>query len=73
MQGPNRRLKGGQRQPLKLWCSARRGEGVFVKLLAVLELLVSVGNLKEIVAQAIAVAAATPCNFLGNKLWTFSE
>jgi putative flippase GtrA len=45
----------------------------FVVNLAVLELLVSVGDLKEVVAQAIAVAAATPCNFLGNKLWTFSE
>ncbi len=45
----------------------------FVVNLAVLEMLVSAGNLKEVVAQAIAVAAATPCNFLGNKLWTFSE
>jgi putative flippase GtrA len=45
----------------------------FVVNLAVLEALVSVGDLKEVVAQAIAVAAATPCNFLGNKLWTFSE
>ncbi len=45
----------------------------FAVNLAVLELLVSVGELKEVVAQAIAVAAATPCNFLGNKLWTFSE
>jgi putative flippase GtrA len=32
-----------------------------------------VGDVKELLAQAIAVAAATPCNFLGNKLWTFSE
>jgi putative flippase GtrA len=38
-----------------------------------LEVLVSVAELKEVVAQAIAVAAATPCNFLGNKLWTFNE
>jgi dolichol-phosphate mannosyltransferase len=38
-----------------------------------LEILVSVAGLKEVVAQAIAVAAATPCNFLGNKLWTFNE
>jgi dolichol-phosphate mannosyltransferase len=38
-----------------------------------LEILVSVADLKEVVAQAIAVAAATPCNFLGNKLWTFNE
>lgn len=40
---------------------------------ALLEILVSVAGLKEVVAQAIAVAAATPCNFLGNKLWTFNE
>ncbi len=45
----------------------------FVVNLAILEVLVSVANLKEVVAQAIAVAAATPCNFLGNKLWTFTE
>jgi putative flippase GtrA len=41
--------------------------------LALLELLVSVVGLKEVVAQAIAVAAATPCNFIGNKLWTFDR
>jgi dolichol-phosphate mannosyltransferase len=40
---------------------------------ALLEILVSVADLKEVLAQAIAVAAATPCNFLGNKLWTFNE
>jgi dolichol-phosphate mannosyltransferase len=40
---------------------------------AVLEVLVTVAGLKELVAQAIAVAAATPCNFVGNKLWTFDE
>jgi dolichol-phosphate mannosyltransferase len=45
----------------------------FVVNLVVLEVLVITGGLKEIVAQAIAVAAATPCNFLGNKLWTFTE
>jgi len=39
----------------------------------VLELLVTGVGLKEVVAQAIAVATATPCNFLGNKLWTFTE
>jgi dolichol-phosphate mannosyltransferase len=38
-----------------------------------LEVLVSVAGLKEVVAQAIAVAAATPCNFIGNKLWTFDR
>ncbi len=41
--------------------------------LGILEVLVSVAGLKEVIAQAIAVAAATPCNFLGNKLWTFTE
>jgi putative flippase GtrA len=45
----------------------------FVVNLVILEVLVITGGLKEVVAQAIAVAAATPCNFLGNKLWTFSE
>ena len=40
---------------------------------AVLEALVVGAGLKEVVAQAIAVAAATPCNFIGNKLWTFDE
>jgi dolichol-phosphate mannosyltransferase len=39
----------------------------------VLELLVTGAGLKEVVAQAIAVATATPCNFIGNKLWTFPE
>jgi putative flippase GtrA len=40
---------------------------------AVLELLVTVAGLREVVGQAIAVAAATPVNFIGNKLWTFDE
>jgi dolichol-phosphate mannosyltransferase len=39
----------------------------------VLELLVTEVGLKEVVGQAIAVATATPCNFIGNKLWTFTE
>lgn len=45
----------------------------FLVNFAVLEVLVTVAGLKEVVAQAIAVAAATPCNFIGNKLWTFTE
>lgn len=44
----------------------------FLLNLGLLELLVGAG-LAEILAQAIAVAAATPCNFLGNKLWTFGD
>jgi dolichol-phosphate mannosyltransferase len=47
--------------------------GAFLVNFAVLEVLVTLAGLKEVVAQAIAVAAATPCNFIGNKLWTFTE
>ena len=39
--------------------------------LAVLELLVSVAEVPELPAQALAVAMAMPVNFIGNKLWTF--
>jgi putative flippase GtrA len=45
----------------------------FVVNLGLLQLLVGRAGLPEVVAQAIAVAAATPCNFLGNKLWTFGD
>jgi len=38
--------------------------------LAVLELLVRAG-LPELPSQALAIAAATPFNFLLNKVWTF--
>ena len=44
----------------------------FIVNLILLQVLVDVAELPEVVAQAIAVAAATPCNFLGNKLWTFA-
>jgi putative flippase GtrA len=40
--------------------------------LVVLEALVSSGSVGDLTAQAIAVAAAMPFNFLGNKLWTFA-
>jgi putative flippase GtrA len=43
----------------------------FLIALAVLEVLVAAG-LPELVAQAIAIVAATPVNFLGNRLWSFS-
>jgi putative flippase GtrA len=39
--------------------------------LVVLELLVGVAGMPKIPAQAIAVLAATPLNFVGNKLWSF--
>lgn len=45
--------------------------GLAVNLL-VLNLLVGAG-LAELPAQAIAVAVATPVNFIGNKLWTFGR
>jgi dolichol-phosphate mannosyltransferase len=39
--------------------------------LVVLEVLVSALDMPEVPAQAIAIACATPLNFLGNKLWSF--
>jgi putative flippase GtrA len=39
--------------------------------LLVLELLVGVADIAEIPGQAAAVLAATPLNFVGNKLWSF--
>jgi len=38
--------------------------------LLILQGLIALG-MPEIGAQAIAVAVATPVNFIGNKLWTF--
>jgi putative flippase GtrA len=37
----------------------------------VLELLVGVAGMPKIPGQAIAILAATPLNFIGNKLWSF--
>jgi putative flippase GtrA len=39
----------------------------------VLEVLVSVVGAPKIPAQAVAVLAATPLNFVGNKLWSFGK
>ena len=44
----------------------------FLFALAVLELLVSVVGVPELPAQAIAIVAATPLNFIGNKMWSFA-
>jgi putative flippase GtrA len=41
--------------------------------LVLLTLLVEVGDVAKVPAQALAVAAATPFNFLGNKLWSFKD
>jgi putative flippase GtrA len=47
--------------------------GALLLNLAVLEALVVGTSLENLPAQAIAVAAAMPFNFLGNKLWTFAS
>ncbi len=39
--------------------------------LLLLTILVESGGMSKVPAQAIAVAAATPLSFLGNKLWSF--
>jgi putative flippase GtrA len=44
----------------------------FLFAAAMLELLVSVGGMPELGAQAISIAAATPLNFVGNKMWSFA-
>jgi putative flippase GtrA len=39
--------------------------------LLLLTLFVEVGGVAKVPAQALAVAASMPLNFLGNKLWSF--
>jgi dolichol-phosphate mannosyltransferase len=43
----------------------------FLLAAAILEVLVSVAGMPEIAAQAVSIAAATPLNFVGNKMWSF--
>lgn len=43
----------------------------FLFSLGVLSLLVEVAALPEVLAQALAIVAATPLSFLGQKLWSF--
>ena len=45
---------------------------VFVLAAALLEFLVSVAGVSALPAQAISIAAATPLNFIGNKMWSFA-
>jgi dolichol-phosphate mannosyltransferase len=45
----------------------------FLFAATVLELLVSRAGVAELAAQAIAIVAATPLNFLGNKMWSFAR
>jgi putative flippase GtrA len=44
--------------------------GAFVLAAVILDLLIR-GGVPAIPAQALSIAAATPVNFIGNKLWTF--
>jgi len=47
--------------------------GAFLVSFTVLEVMVSVGDAPEVLAQAVAIVVATPFNFLGNKLWSFGQ
>jgi putative flippase GtrA len=47
--------------------------GAFLFAFAVLELLVAGIGVPEVPALAIAIATATPLNFVGNKLWSFDR
>lgn len=47
--------------------------GAQVIALGILELMVTEVGAEKVVAQGVAVAAATPLNFLGNKLWSFAR
>jgi putative flippase GtrA len=44
----------------------------FLFAATILELLVSVAGVAELPAQAISIVAATPLNFIGNKMWSFA-
>jgi putative flippase GtrA len=44
----------------------------FLFAASILQLLVSVAELPELPAQAISIVMATPLNFIGNKMWSFS-
>ena len=46
--------------------------GAFLFAAAVLEVLVTGAGVPEVAAQAISIAAATPLNFVGNKMWSFA-
>jgi dolichol-phosphate mannosyltransferase len=47
--------------------------GAFLFAAGVLEVLVSVAEMPEVAAQAISIVAATPLNFVGNKMWSFDR
>jgi dolichol-phosphate mannosyltransferase len=45
----------------------------FVFAAALLEVLINRAGVAEIAAQAISIVAATPLNFVGNKMWSFAR
>ena len=45
----------------------------FLVALGILQLLVTATSVPTVVAQAISIVAATPLNFVGNKMWTFGH
>jgi len=45
----------------------------FVFAAAVLESLIRWTDMHAVLAQAISIVAATPLNFVGNKMWTFGR
>jgi putative flippase GtrA len=68
------------------WTFAARGErarfqaprfftvsvAAFIFQAATLHALVAAAGVPEVLAQALSVIAATPLNFIGNKMWSFS-
>jgi dolichol-phosphate mannosyltransferase len=45
----------------------------FVVSFVVLQGLVELAGVEKLAAQATAIVVATPLNFVGNKLWSFSQ
>jgi len=45
--------------------------GAFLIQITILEILISVAGFPKIPAQAVSLIAATPFNFIGNKMWSF--
>ncbi len=47
--------------------------GAFFFALAISQGLVSFTDIPDVVAQAVSIVAATPLNFIGNKMWSFGR
>jgi putative flippase GtrA len=64
--------KGGKAhmQAMRFLLVSLVAEGVSLGLLTA---LVEGGGVSKVPAQALAVAASMPLNFLGNKLWSFND